>query len=303
MAETQLHFIKYAVEEILEYVEKGGKIEEWYQNKLSKVHSDMEGMHSWMEGEKRRTGMVSEEVEQLDELSKSTLGSYIKKSSHDVAAKGAATRQFANDSETARKKEDYMSARKSMEKADKTFSKSWKRREGMAKAVDRLSKESVNEGQNPQVKGGDPCWKGYEMVGMKKKGGKEVPNCVPVKEQVSDAPFDPPYSTRKTPVKDKSGAVHGPMSMAKHLAKTAMKKQKERMQSNPPVKESMDQLDEIMQEPDYNQSIKARQAAAAKTKRKAQIVRDAAKKQKLKNEKTDKFEPEPELNDSIIKSE
>lgn len=26
-----------------------------------------------------------------------------------------------------------------------------------------------------------PCWKGYEMVGMKKKGGKNVPNCVPKK--------------------------------------------------------------------------------------------------------------------------
>jgi hypothetical protein len=24
-----------------------------------------------------------------------------------------------------------------------------------------------------------PCWKGYEMVGMKTKGGKKVPNCVP----------------------------------------------------------------------------------------------------------------------------
>lgn len=28
----------------------------------------------------------------------------------------------------------------------------------------------------------DPCWKGYEMVGMKSKGGKEVPNCVPKKK-------------------------------------------------------------------------------------------------------------------------
>ena len=28
----------------------------------------------------------------------------------------------------------------------------------------------------------NPCWKGYEMVGMKNKDGKEVPNCVPVKE-------------------------------------------------------------------------------------------------------------------------
>jgi hypothetical protein len=25
----------------------------------------------------------------------------------------------------------------------------------------------------------DPCWKDYKQVGMKKKGGKQVPNCVP----------------------------------------------------------------------------------------------------------------------------
>jgi hypothetical protein len=30
-----------------------------------------------------------------------------------------------------------------------------------------------------KMEGKDPCWKGYEMVGTKKKGGKEVPNCVP----------------------------------------------------------------------------------------------------------------------------
>ena len=27
----------------------------------------------------------------------------------------------------------------------------------------------------------DPCWEGYEMIGKKKKNGKEVPNCVPKK--------------------------------------------------------------------------------------------------------------------------
>ena len=25
----------------------------------------------------------------------------------------------------------------------------------------------------------NPCWKGYEMIGMKTKGGRKVPNCVP----------------------------------------------------------------------------------------------------------------------------
>ena len=29
----------------------------------------------------------------------------------------------------------------------------------------------------------NPCWKGYEMIGMKDKGGKQVPNCVPISEE------------------------------------------------------------------------------------------------------------------------
>jgi hypothetical protein len=69
MAQTQLHFIKYAAEEILEYIEMGGEIEEWYQNKLSKVQSDVESLHSYVEGESRRTGM-KEEIE-LDEAADS----------------------------------------------------------------------------------------------------------------------------------------------------------------------------------------------------------------------------------------
>ena len=32
----------------------------------------------------------------------------------------------------------------------------------------------------------DPCWKGYEMIGMKKKGGRKVPNCVPKNEEKVD---------------------------------------------------------------------------------------------------------------------
>ena len=60
MAETQLHFIKYAAEEILEYIEMGGEIEEWYQNKLSKVQSEVESLHSYIEGESRRQGMKEE---------------------------------------------------------------------------------------------------------------------------------------------------------------------------------------------------------------------------------------------------
>lgn len=37
--------------------------------------------------------------------------------------------------------------------------------------------------------GKDPCWKDYEMVGMKDKNGKKVPNCVPKNEEVDEATY------------------------------------------------------------------------------------------------------------------
>lgn len=44
--------------------------------------------------------------------------------------------------------------------------------------------EHIEEEGKMQGGGKDPCWKGYQMVGMKKKGGREVPNCVPKEEYV-----------------------------------------------------------------------------------------------------------------------
>ena len=44
------------------------------------------------------------------------------------------------------------------------------------------------EGEMLEAKNGgdnDPCWDTHKQVGMKKKGNRMVPNCVP-KEQVSD---------------------------------------------------------------------------------------------------------------------
>ena len=60
----------------------------------------------------------------------------------------------------------------------------------------------------------DPCWKGYTQVGMKKKGGREVPNCVPSKgvpkakgykkEEVEiEEAIDPKGAKRQDAAKDK----------------------------------------------------------------------------------------------------
>lgn len=57
MVQSQLHFIKYACEEILEYIDDGGEVEEWYQVKVAKSFSEFESLHAFIEGESRRTGM------------------------------------------------------------------------------------------------------------------------------------------------------------------------------------------------------------------------------------------------------
>ena len=64
--------------------------------------------------------------------------------------------------------------------------------------IGEISEEQMRERlglrEDGKLQGGekDPCWKGYEMIGMKPgKGGSQVPNCVPknesvIKEEVKD---------------------------------------------------------------------------------------------------------------------
>jgi len=50
----------------------------------------------------------------------------------------------------------------------------------------RKGKKYEYGGKLSYAKGGklkDACWSGYEAVGMKKKGGRKVPNCVPKRKK------------------------------------------------------------------------------------------------------------------------
>jgi len=69
----------------------------------------------------------------------------------------------------------------------------------------------MTEGENKQVKGGDPCWDGYQMVGTKKKGGKTVPNCVPANEGTGS--LKPGWMLKKDP--KLGAAVKAKQDMAK----------------------------------------------------------------------------------------
>lgn len=66
------------------------------------------------------------------------------------------------------------------------------------------------------MKGPDPCWKGYEMVGHKEMNGKKVPNCV--RKESSDSSE---YSEIRVPdgwVTSNRKAVGGAISKKSHLA-------------------------------------------------------------------------------------
>ena len=45
----------------------------------------------------------------------------------------------------------------------------------------------INEDQNVKALFQEACWNGYKQVGMKKKNGKDVPNCVPEDKELEEA--------------------------------------------------------------------------------------------------------------------
>ena len=75
MGMRQLYFIQYAAEEIMDYLEMRGDMDEWFQNKLSNAHNMLQGLHSYIEGDKRMQGF-GEEVD-LDEARQFTKKKWI----------------------------------------------------------------------------------------------------------------------------------------------------------------------------------------------------------------------------------
>ena len=122
--------------------------------------------------------------------------------------------------------------------------------------IKHIKKRSMQEDK-------DPCWTGYEMVGMKKKNGKPVPNCVPVKEAVKEAGDDPTGDCSPEDMVKKGGktTVNKPIAEATSVAvrmqraldrikaKREASEQRGREVLQPkkpePVKEDVEQLDEL----------------------------------------------------------
>jgi hypothetical protein len=102
---------------------------------------------------KRERGLKKEEV-QIDEISAQTAKSYIQKA-YD------SDRNMANKQTTAQRKQDY-----------KTGDAISKKRNLRQKGINRATKKLF----------GEACWSTHKQEGMKKKGNRMVPNCVPKEE-------------------------------------------------------------------------------------------------------------------------
>jgi hypothetical protein len=59
----------------------------------------------------------------------------------------------------------------------------------------------INEAK--KMKGEDPCWDDYKMIGTKKKNGREVPNCVPESVEIEEGTFK--YHMDKAIAADQKG--------------------------------------------------------------------------------------------------
>jgi hypothetical protein len=75
----------------------------------------------------------------------------------------------------------------------------------------------VKEGKTMAKKG--PCWEGYEMVGMKTKNGRKVPNCVPKTKKMSGGGMqdEKEYGEKKyNPIKTKNNILLDKMPKMKY---------------------------------------------------------------------------------------
>jgi hypothetical protein len=146
-----------------------------------------------------------------------------------------------NKQDAVKRLKDMHKREKDAEKADKKMMQDRKQtkneevesvEEGWDDMV-KSAKDSVKSGPKPN--GGSGVKQGTRYGGGKQK--EEPKEKVEEgKQPLDNVPFDPPYNTTSSPanVKDKSGAVHTPMSRVKHLARQAMKKVKTEMLGKAP---------------------------------------------------------------------
>jgi hypothetical protein len=141
----------------------------------------------------------NEEVEQIDELTKDELR--IKKEIAADRLEQKMKKQMKNQDNAATKAKTQKNEEVELDEATYDYKKAMQsqnpriQKKGIGGAMDAATKrikqtfkdvprnslEKPYKEEVEQIDEKDPCWDNYTQVGMKKKNGREVPNCVPSK--------------------------------------------------------------------------------------------------------------------------
>ena len=169
MAMDQADFIAYVAREMKEHLKANKEFPEWMQNKLSKLQQAAQDLHgnfgahgddmdeALVGGQKKldhnkngkldahdfklmRSKKMKEAVEQIDEISKTKMGQYIKRAHADKDTQTKRASIFDKKGMDADKDKDMYSA---WDKANKARKKADNRTKFIGKAVDRITKEEV----------------------------------------------------------------------------------------------------------------------------------------------------------------
>ncbi len=130
------------------------------KNKNNKIDSQDFAI---LRGEKK--SVKKEEVEQIDELSKSTLGSYVKGAARDASAARKLSADFKNQADKSRKPSSKAAATRL---SNRFYDASVKRHTGIGKAVERLTKEDVEQVIEREMTKSETAEKERIVKGMKK---------------------------------------------------------------------------------------------------------------------------------------
>jgi hypothetical protein len=228
---------------------------------------------------------MKEEVEQIDELSKKTLGSYVNKAMDSARELPGAGTNAEASKKTKRYAAVSAAAYRTQGLAPRKGTDMFKKYKAESVVAEEVGQTS-NSNENPNA--------GRFASGPAKKPMKPAPivtseqTATDLGKERQEVPFDGPYAKNTAKVTtDKSGAKHTAMSRVKHLAKTAARKQAGLKEEQEP-------------EDSYEKTSTPARRSLSKT---AGLVKDLAKNSKSSSkEKADTFQAEPELSSQIIKT-
>ena len=203
---------QYAFSRVNSYISAG---------KAYKVDSDLHEEKTLDSTFSAFVSSLDEDKERLTELS-SMSKEKLTKAVHDLKTRGVPEKKLKM---IAKKK--YMKATEKSESLDESFNIAYASGIGVTLTSADLGMQMKGAfALHPSVieEEEDPCWDGYKMVGMKKKGKKKVPNCVPEEVEVNEehkvgdnvSIFNPGHSSHKRSGKIEAINRHRGMAQIKY---------------------------------------------------------------------------------------